>query len=82
MNSMLEKSPNPSRALVFELLVSCLFTTTAETCSDCPLKEIRSSLSIDKKHEYVMGLSNAELDSILTQHEPCYEKRLFDLDQW
>ena len=82
MYSILENSPNPSRALVFGLLVSCLFTTNAESCSDCPLKELRVSLTIDKKHEYVMELSDIEIDSILIQYESCYENRLSDLTHW
>ena len=81
MNSILEKSPNPARALVFGLLASCFFTTNAD-CSDCLLKELRDSLSIDKKHEFVMGLSDMEIESILEKNKSCYEKRLSDLNQW
>ena len=82
MDQILEKSHNPSRALVFGLLVSCLFSTNAESCSDCPLKKLRKNLSVDKKHEYVMELSDIEIESILIQYESCYENRLLDLTHW
>ena len=71
-----------SRTLLFGLLVNCLFTTDAGSCSDCPLKELRCSLNIDEKDEYVKELSDAEVESILTQHELCYQKRLLDLSNW
>ena len=82
MESILKKSHNPSRALVFGLLVSCLFSANAESCSDCPLKELRGNLSMDKKHEYVMSLNDIEIESILIQYESCYENRLSDLTHW
>ena len=82
MESILENSPNPSRALVFGLLVSCLTTTNAESCSNCPLKELRGTLTTEEKHEYINELSDTEIKSILTQHESCYEKRLYDLGLW
>ena len=76
------ESSRTSRTLLFGLLVNCLFTTNAESCSDCPLKEVRSSLTIDEKDEYVKELSDAEVESILNQHELCYQKRLSDLSNW
>ena len=82
MDQILEKSHNPSRALVFGLLVSCIFSTNTENCLDCPLKKLRKNLSIDKKHEYVMELSDIEIESILKQYESCYENRLSDLALW
>lgn len=82
MELIYEKTSSPSRSLVFGLLMSCLFTTNAESCSDCRLKELRISLSINKKHQYVMELSDVEIESILAQNESCYKKRLSDLRQW
>ena len=82
---MLEKSLDSSitsRTLLFGLLVNCLFTTSAESCSNCPLKELRGSSNLDKKHDNVKELSDTEIESILTQHESCYEKRLYDLGLW
>jgi hypothetical protein len=82
---MLKKSLDSfraSRTLLLGLLVNCLFTTNAESCSNCPLKELRGSLNFDKKHDYVKELSDAEIESILTQHELCYQKRLIDLSNW
>ena len=82
MDPILKKSSNPSRALVFGLLVSCLFTANAESCSDCPLRELRANLSIDKKHEYVMKLSDVEIERIMAQYDTCFEKRLSDINRW
>ena len=82
MEPILEKSSNPSRVIVFGLLVNCLFTASSRDCKDCPLKELRHDLSIEKKHEYTMGLSDEEIEHILAQHECCYEKRVSDLNQW
>jgi len=80
MDSILEKSSDRSRALLFGLLANCLFPTSKQ--EDCPLWELRNSLSIEKKHEYTMGLSDEEVKSILAQHEYCYENRLSDIKQW
>jgi hypothetical protein len=80
MDLILKKSSDKSRALLFGLLVNCLFPTN--TKEDCPLWKLRDSLSIEKKHEYTMGLSDEEVKSILAQHECCYEKRLSNLNKW
>jgi hypothetical protein len=80
MDLILKKSSDKSRALLFGLLVNCLFPTS--TKEDCPLWKLRDSLSIEEKHEYTMGLSDEEVKSILAQHECCYEKRLSNLNQW
>ena len=80
MDSNLEKSSDRSRALLFGLLANCLFPTSKK--EDCPLWELRHSLSIEKKHEYTMGLSDEEVKSILAQHESCYENRLANPPQW
>jgi len=78
MESILENSHNPSRALLFGLIMNCLFTIDAESCPNCPLEELRGSLTIDKKIEYVNELSDAEIESILTQHKSRFDKRLYD----
>ena len=80
MDSNLKKSLDSSRSLSFGLLVNCIFSDSAK--ESCPLSELRSSLSIEEKHEYAQGLSDEEIKSILAQHESCYEKRLSDLNQW
>ena len=79
MDSILEKSLDRPRALLFGLLVNCIFATEAN--ESCPLSEIRNSFSIEEKHRYVMGLRAVEVKSILVQHEECYEKRLSNLNQ-
>jgi len=80
MGSYHKKSSDKSRTLLFELLVDCRFLTC--TKEDCPIWEQRNYLSIEKKHEYAMRLSDEEIKSILVQYECYYEKRLSDLNQW
>ena len=82
MEPISEKYSNPSRAIVFGLLVNCLFTISSKDCTGCPLRELRHNLSIEKKHEFAMGLSDKEIENILEKHEYCYEKRLSELNQW
>jgi len=82
MDSVLERTANPSRTLVLGLLESCLFAAKENSCSACPLKEVRINLSFDNKHKYVMELSDKEIDRVLEQYESCYENRLFDLSHW
>ena len=77
MDSTLKKSLDSSRGLLFGLLVNCIFSEGAK--ESCPLSELRSSLSTEEKYEYVMGLSDEEVKSILVQHEECYEKRLLEI---
>ena len=77
MDSILKKSLDSSRGLLFGLLVGCIFSEGAK--ESCPLSQLRSSLSTEEKHEYVMGLSDEEVKSILLQHEECYERRLTGL---
>ncbi len=79
MDSNLKKSLDSSRGLSFGLLVNCIFSEGAK--ESCPLSELRSSLSIEEKHGYVMGLSDEEVKNILLQHEECYEKRLLEIKQ-
>jgi hypothetical protein len=79
MDSTLEKSADRSRALLFGLLVNCIFSKNA--LESCPLWELRNNLSIDEKFDYAAGLSDEEVKSILTHHEECYEKRLSDLER-
>jgi hypothetical protein len=77
MDSNLKKSLDSSRGLLFGLLVGCVFSEGVK--ESCPLSELRSSLSTEEKHEYVMGLSDEEVKSILVQHEECSEKRLLEI---
>jgi hypothetical protein len=79
MDSILKKSLDSSRGLLFGLLVGCVFSEGAK--ESCPLSELRSSLSTEEKHGYVMGLSDEEVKSILVQHEECFEKRLLEIKQ-
>ena len=79
MDSVVLKSKDTSRGLLFGLLVNCIYSSGA--LEDCPLRKLRNSLTIQQKHEFVMGLDDEELGNILTQHEKCYEKRLTELQQ-
>jgi hypothetical protein len=76
MDSILEKSFDRSRSLLFGLFVSCLFSEEAK--DSCPLIQLRNSLSLDEKYDYVMELSDEVVRDILKQHEECYEKRVLD----
>ena len=76
MDSILEKSFDRSRSLLFGLLQSCLFSEDAK--DSCPLSQLRHRLSLDEKYDYVMGLSDEVVRDILKQHEECYEKRVLD----
>lgn len=80
MDPMLEKSSDKSRALLFGLLVNCLFPTNRE--EDCPLRELRGSLSIEQKFEYAMAISSEKVKSILDRHESCYQRRIPDPSLW
>ena len=63
---------------MFGLLANCIFSTGAG--GSCPLSELRSNLSIEEKHKYMMGLSNEDVKSILVQHEECYKKKVVALN--
>lgn len=79
METAFEKSSDKSRTLLFGLLVNCIFSDDAQ--GKCPLWERRNNLSIENKYDYVMELGLKEINSILVQHEQCYQKRLAGLMQ-
>ena len=74
MDSILEKSFDRQRSLLFGLLQSCLFSEEAK--DSCPLSQLRDRLSLEEKYAYVMGLSDKEVGNILEQHEECYTKKV------
>jgi len=74
MDETLEKSFDRSRSLLFGLLQSCLLEGNA--LENCPLSQLRNSLSFNEKYHYAMGLSKDEIDKILEQHEECFKKRI------
>ena len=59
MESILEKTPERARNLLFGLLVNCVFSTGAG--ENCPFLEMRNNLSLEEKHKYVMRLSIEEI---------------------
>ena len=74
MNPILEKSTDQSREILFGLLTNCIFSSIENDC--CPLFDLRNSLSIEQKYDFVMGLSKEDVAFMLTQHEDCFEKKL------
>ena len=74
MDSILEKTFDRSRALLFGLLRSCPFSGNAK--DSCPLSQLRNRLSFEEKYAYVMELSAEKVHNLLEQHEECYEKRV------
>ena len=74
MDSILEKSFDRQRSLLFGLLQACLFSEDAK--DSCPLSQLRNRFSLEEKYDYVMELSDKEVDNILEQHEECYTKRV------
>ena len=74
MNSILKKSSGYSKELLFGLLANCIFSSN-ETES-CPLFELRNSLSIEEKYDFIMGLNKEEVKTLLMHHEHCFENRL------
>ena len=74
MDSILEKSFDRQRSLLFGLLQSCLFSEEAK--DSCPLSQLRNRFSLEEKYDYVMELSAEELNNLLEQHEECYEKNV------
>lgn len=74
MNDVLAKTYDPSRALLFGLLQSCLLDGNA--LSSCPLAPLRKTLSLEEKYHYAMELSEEEVHKILEHHEECFGKRI------
>ena len=75
MDTILEKSYERSRSVLFGLLISCLFSEEAK--SKCPLSRLRNNLSIEEKYDLVLELSEDEVSTVLEKHGKCFEKRLF-----
>lgn len=73
MDSILEKSFDQQRSLLFGLLQGCFFAEEAK--DSCPLSQLRNRLSLEEKYDFVMGLIAEEVTNILEQHEECYKKR-------
>ena len=81
MDSNLEKSLDSSRALLFGVLTNCIFSSNEN--DSCPLFDLRNSLSIEQKYDYVMGLSKEEVALMLAKHKDCFQKKFsgeFQLD--
>lgn len=74
MNSILKKSSERSRGLLFGLITNCIFSANEK--ENCPLFELRNSLSLEEKYDFVMGLNKEEVKSLLIHHEHCFENIL------
>jgi len=70
-----EKYWDRSRSELFGLLLSCLFSD--EVKNKCFLSQLRSSLTIEEKYNYVMKLKEAEIKKILARHAECLKRKLF-----
>jgi len=77
MDQLLEKTADVSRGFLFGLLVNCIFSGGG--IEKCPLRDLRSNLSIEEKHKFVLELSDDEVKSILLKHKVCFEKNLSNL---
>ena len=73
--SLMEKSSEDSRSLLFGLLVNCIFSGVVN--GNCPLSQLRESLSFEEKYKFVMKLSREEVFSVLDLHEECSKKECF-----
>jgi len=72
----MEKSSDHSRSSIFGLLVSCIFSGHAN--ENCPLSQLRDTLTFEEKYNFVMGLSKEEVCHALQQYErycedECYQ---------
>ena len=77
MDQILAKTADASRGFLFGLLVECIFSGGGN--EKCPLQDLRSNLSIEEKHKFVLELSDDEVKSILLQHQVCFEKEMSNL---
>jgi len=75
MDFILEKCSDRSRTMLFGLLVSCIFDR--EVSGNCPLAQLRNTLSIEEKYDYVMGLDDDEVGIVLGEHEKCKKKNAY-----
>lgn len=75
----MEKSSDSSRGLLFGRLANCIFSTDAS--EDYPLWDLRNSLTIEQKHEFVMRHTGEEVSNILAQHEEFNETRLSQISR-
>jgi hypothetical protein len=75
MDSIIDKSFDRQRSLLFGLLQGCFFSEEAK--DSCPLSQLRNRLSLEEKYDYVMELSAEEVNNLLEQHEECYKNRVF-----
>ena len=74
MDSIIEKSFDRPRSLLFGLLQLCLFP--GDKKRNCPFLHLREEFTIEEKYNYVMKLSCEEVGDLLKVHEKCYEKSI------
>ncbi len=74
MDDILAKSSDSSRSLLFGLLQFCLLEGNA--LESCPLAQLRDTLLLDEKYQYVMGMREEEVYKILEHHDECFKKRI------
>ena len=69
--TLMEKTSDHSRSMLFGLLVNCIFSGQAN--GRCPLSSLRETLTFEEKYDFVMRLTKEEICQALEQHEKCYE---------
>lgn len=75
----MEKSSVSSRGLLFGRFAICICSTDAS--EDYPLWDLRKSLTIEQKHEFVMRHTSEEVSNILAQREEFNETRLSQISR-
>ena len=73
--TLLEKSSDHSRSLLFGLLIDCIFSGNGN--GNCPLSRLRDTFTFEEKYKFIMKLSMEEVFIALDQHEECYEKECY-----
>jgi len=74
MDDIIKKSSDRSRSLLFGLLQSCLLE--GDALENCPLAQLRNTLSLEEKYYFAMESSQEEVYKILEQHDACFKNRI------
>jgi hypothetical protein len=71
MDSILQKSLDKSRGLLYGLLLNCIFSGDENHC--CPIAQLRDNLTQQEKYKFVMELSKEGVNNVLEMHDKCYK---------
>ncbi len=64
---------NREQRILWALLIQCPFFRGA--AKGCPLESHRWTMSLEEKFQFVENLTPSEVESILSQHLQCMQKR-------